>query len=206
MTDDDIKSARALCEAATGGKWRVWTDREWSPTDPGGLDVFSAPGDGSMVRIATVNAFDNREAIAAFIAAARTLVPSLLEALESARRDVEQWRSWAREHEAARNRHREALNRIANRLGVVHEDDKIEAAVRALEAARDFASSRRADKAERDLAATKAALAEAKRETALAKSSLLSLILVTEAVASDSWREDPAFVEQLAALKAKVRP
>lgn len=68
MTDDDIKAARALCDAATPAPW-----------ENHGRSVRDA-----SQSIAEWLIHDD----AAFIAAARTLVPTLLDELESARRDT----------------------------------------------------------------------------------------------------------------------
>ena len=64
MTDDEIRAAKALADAATPGKWECITSR----------DVFTAvvsPG------VATIYIDCERDEDAAFIAAARSLVPQL---------------------------------------------------------------------------------------------------------------------------------
>lgn len=158
MTDEEIAKARALCEAATPGPWTAeYGTSDRAPTINGparpGVAGFPVP-----VRVAS-----NQDA--AFIAAARTLVPVLLDALESMRLHAANLttdlhkaqghaRMWSRHNDEARER---------------------------------------ADKAERDLAATKAALVEAME------------------LAEDGWRhahfsDKPKGAARLAALKAKVRP
>lgn len=83
ITDDEIKSARALCDAATPGPWK-------HVRGPAARDVlYDANGRELLF---TSNEYyaraDLEENDAAFIAAARTLVPRLLDEVEQARREL----------------------------------------------------------------------------------------------------------------------
>ena len=78
MDDDQIKAARALCEAATSGPWSAedgTADRAPTINGPArpGVAGFPVP-----MRVAS-----NQDA--AFIAAARTLLPAALDEIEKAR-------------------------------------------------------------------------------------------------------------------------
>lgn len=69
FNDDDIKAARALCDAATPGPW---------------IEQLGFPL-SHIVGVTCDEALEVRDA--EFIAAARTLLPAALDALESARRE-----------------------------------------------------------------------------------------------------------------------
>lgn len=84
MTDADIKRLRALCEAATPGPWTAQTvcdtdSDDWCAVGPTHLyaDDDPAVDDGDPHPAA--------EADAAFIAAARTALPALLDEVEGLR-------------------------------------------------------------------------------------------------------------------------
>lgn len=109
---EEIASLRAQIAEATRPIMLAISDRAIHQTIANAID---------MANRAKVEADDTRA--------------DLERALETAKNE----RALRREMEAARDRHRDALNRIANRLHVVHEDDKIEAAVAALERERDEA-------------------------------------------------------------------
>lgn len=96
MTDDEIKAARALCEAATPGPWAFMN--EAYPWVAGAVDEdIACPS--------TVIEFnecgEQAHSDARFIAAARTLLPAALDALEQARRERDEARAHAAERGAA---------------------------------------------------------------------------------------------------------
>ena len=144
FTDDQIKAARALCESATPGPW---------------IEQLGFPR--SLVGVTCDEALEVCDA--EFIAAARTLFPAALDALEQARRERDEALAIAdtrREH-AIDNKSRA---------------DEADLALVAAKA---------------DLAATKAALAEA-------------IALLEQA---HDYRDDlKIFAACVAALKAKVQP
>lgn len=82
MTDDEIKAGLALCEAATAGPWQLDGRTVWTPTDDGNHNRFWAAVSGIAPRDVPVAELD---ATAAFIAAARTLLPEALRALQEER-------------------------------------------------------------------------------------------------------------------------
>lgn len=80
MTPDELKRLRELCEKATAGPWKsdycgdVWTiSGEVPHVNDGGMELFQGIG-------TTTRGPDNGNA--AFIAAARTAVPALLDEVE----------------------------------------------------------------------------------------------------------------------------
>ena len=93
MTEERIAELRNLCEAATPGEWR------WHQTD-GSLLCLSGPDEeqNAVLGIAICKACRERGAPclgpdgtdAAFIAAARTALPELLDALDKAERDLDE--------------------------------------------------------------------------------------------------------------------
>lgn len=76
MTAVELKELRALCEAATKGEW--FADDHDSD---GNAHVWGSDGDG----ICKTNNPTDADANAAFIAAARTAVPALLDEVERLR-------------------------------------------------------------------------------------------------------------------------
>jgi len=101
MTDDELKAARALCDAATPGPWAV-------SNDPFSNMVVDT--DGTWVADVGIAPRD-----AAFIAAARALVPALIDEVERLR-TVTELRG-DRDYVAAdRDRLRAALTEALNRL------------------------------------------------------------------------------------------
>lgn len=165
MTDEEIAKARALCEAATPGPWTAeYGTSDRAPTINGparpGVAGFPVP-----VRVAS-----NQDA--AFIAAARTLVPALLEELESARRDL------AIAHQDASQLSGDA-NRVLREL-----KERMFAKIERYE--------RDAEALTADIAATKAALAEAVQ--------MIEDIDDTDGLGM-LW-----MIKGLEALKAKVQP
>ena len=77
MTDDEIKQARALCEAATLGPW--------SETESGNTideDRFSYVMDANGMSVSRMAWHGQGKRNAAFIAAARTLLPKALDEIE----------------------------------------------------------------------------------------------------------------------------
>ena len=101
MTEERIAELRNLCEAATPGEWR------WHQTD-GSLLCLSGPDEeqNAVLGIAICKACRERGAPclgpdgtdAAFIAAARTALPELLDALDKAERDLRQLAELQAEH------------------------------------------------------------------------------------------------------------
>lgn len=111
FSNEEIQAARALVEAATPGPWEAmqpWAEREpeisdtwwvWRTDakpyyggvlevctdDEGGSPVKLVPGGIGTAEITDGRNYAQEKADAEFIAAARTLVPRLLDALEEAR-------------------------------------------------------------------------------------------------------------------------
>lgn len=80
MTAEQIAEARALCERATPGPWEIKRSRSGYPYQihaPNGHHVRDVTRWGAI----SVPSLPEGEANAAFVAAARTLVPALLDAL-----------------------------------------------------------------------------------------------------------------------------
>ena len=78
ITDDEIKAARALCEAATPGPWTARFD-EYVIGDNVSARVSIRNDDGAWVDSERTIVNESMRGDAAFIAAARTLVPRLLD-------------------------------------------------------------------------------------------------------------------------------
>lgn len=135
MTDDDIKAARALCEAATPGAW-AFMDEAY-PWVAGAVDEDIA-GPSTVVEFNECG--EQAHADARFIAAARTLLPAALKALAEARRDVDHTRD-----------------------GFRQSHDEVIRLMRDADDGREFDRRNVAeiDRLSADLAVTKAALAEA---------------------------------------------
>ena len=81
ITDDEIKAARALCEAATPGPWTARFD-EYVIGDNVSARVSIRNDDGAWVDSERTIVNESMRGDAAFIAAARTLVPRLLDEVE----------------------------------------------------------------------------------------------------------------------------
>jgi hypothetical protein len=81
MTHAEISAARALADAATEGPWVVADD------SPRGFGVGQEEWEHRPVDLHPWEMFNKTDA--AFIAASRTLVPKLCDALEAAQRDAE---------------------------------------------------------------------------------------------------------------------
>lgn len=79
MTDAELEEAKRLCDAATPGEWSHATESRETKYERVYVGVEDGPG-------ATVSQWSNPRD-AAFIAASRQLVPRLITALESARRE-----------------------------------------------------------------------------------------------------------------------
>lgn len=81
MTGIDIAAARALCDAATAGPWEAQTTGV-----RGGDHWYVCTTDEAIAHISANDGSneDQRQPDAEFIAAARTLVPALLDALAAA--------------------------------------------------------------------------------------------------------------------------
>lgn len=100
MTTDEIKQARAVCEAATPGPWAVETRH---PSDP--RRIVGPAGESIAYPVSPKHA--------AFIAAARTGWPAALDALEDAESRAKAWKAQAEgmaevAKEAKQSRAREA--------------------------------------------------------------------------------------------------
>jgi hypothetical protein len=141
VTADDIKAARALCEAATPGPWHH-RNEPISPT--AGYPWIAGPFDEDTAGECTIVEWNEcgelANADAAFIAAARTLLPAALDALVEAREGCDATR------ECFRQSHDEVIR-------LMHDADE----------GREFDRRNVAeiDRLSADLAATKAALEEA---------------------------------------------
>ena len=81
ITDDEIKAARALCEAATPGPWTARFD-EYVIGDNVSARVSIRNDDGAWVDSERTIVNESMRGDAAFIAASRTLVPRLLDEVE----------------------------------------------------------------------------------------------------------------------------
>ena len=81
MTKDDLKAARKICEKVTPGPWDEVDDGICAGRDSQSL-IIAWPHD--------VESHDSQ-----FIAAARTLLPKALDALEEASREIARWREIA---------------------------------------------------------------------------------------------------------------
>lgn len=121
LTAEDIKAARELVEKATRGPWFVQEQRHYADPTRSRLNVMYTATDahnlGAKFSLARVELFGsgngNDEGNAAFIAAARTLVPALLDEVERLTKHcadlagdiaaLESGRMW---HEAATERER----------------------------------------------------------------------------------------------------
>lgn len=79
MTDAELEEAKRLCDAATPGEWSHATESRETKYERVYVGVEDGPG-------ATVSQWANPRD-AAFIAASRQLVPRLIAALESTRRE-----------------------------------------------------------------------------------------------------------------------
>lgn len=82
MTDEDIKRGLALCEAATPGPWFKDQKTVWAQTEDLSQNRFWATVSASPSACSA----EEKDATAAFIAAARTLLPEALRELERLRR------------------------------------------------------------------------------------------------------------------------
>lgn len=101
MTDQEMRAARALCEAATPGPWEatelVVHPSFNAPNQPrvkvGNCDVARMAVGGQDDVIAatfcTIGKYEHEKRNAAFIAAARTLLPAALDEIERLKRDYE---------------------------------------------------------------------------------------------------------------------
>lgn len=89
MTDQEIRRLREMANAALGGPWGVGqrAPGEWEVVLP--IDHASIAG----VPVAGVYGTLKRKETAAFIAAARTAVPALLDELERLRTDLGKYQS-----------------------------------------------------------------------------------------------------------------
>lgn len=84
MSDDQMAAIRALCDAATPGPWKWWTSCSWRrlKSDRAGVSLSVAE---PFVASDGHPDLDIKEADQAFIAAARTAVPALLDEVERLR-------------------------------------------------------------------------------------------------------------------------
>ena len=104
MTKEEIQSAKSLCEKATEGPWKYgFGDGDesglWSTTV---FDTVREPThekEPRMIFYGTIDAASD----SAFIAAARTLLPKALDALEEAHREIA-----------------DLQTRLCNRMGCAH--------------------------------------------------------------------------------------
>lgn len=104
LTDEELKAARALVEAATPGEWNVQEWRHWADPSKRNFTVQYTATDrfneGAKFALATVELYGysetgSTEANAAFIAASRTLVPKLLDEVERLQACLKGYRPFA---------------------------------------------------------------------------------------------------------------
>lgn len=113
MTRPEIDALRALCDGATAGPWRTSTYGGEKPlvVVDDALELIAVTGGPSIYSSGEC------EANAAFIAAARTVMPALLDALEAAESRVREMegllREWSLEIERASDN---LIGRIENAL------------------------------------------------------------------------------------------
>lgn len=105
MTSDEIKRLRELANAATPGPWTH--EQTLTPSGEVHCDIVRTPGAATLAFDGYGGDADFYEHDAAFIAAARTALPALLDRCEAAEAEVERWQRETAGAKASRDYSRE---------------------------------------------------------------------------------------------------